>query len=125
MNDNNVPSPADRFANIDQTRAERATERAAAMATPCAFDGCSGTGHDNASWDPAQWRHEVVDESFDGGIVTADISLFSDGSPLEASIHFDGDGIMTAAEFRAAADDYESFPAWLRSLADRMDALAV
>ena len=95
---------------------------AAAMATPCTFDGCSGIGHDSSP-DPAEWRHEVMAVSFDDGIVQADISAFTNGDPLVGSITFAGDGEMTAAEFRKTADDYEAFPAWLRSLADRMDAL--
>lgn len=95
---------------------------AAAMATRCTFDGCTGIGHDN-SQDPAEWRHEVMAVTFDNDIVQAEISAFSNGDPLEGSISFAGDGVMTAAEFRQAADDYEAFPAWLRSLADRMDAL--
>lgn len=93
----------------------------AAMATPCAFEGCAGIGHDNSP-DPAEWRHEVVTEEFDDGIVQADISAFTSGDRVMGAIHFNGDGEMTAAEFRAAADNYEAFPAWLRSLADRMDA---
>ncbi|TFC20064.1 hypothetical protein E3O19_01450 [Cryobacterium algoritolerans] len=95
----------------------------AAMAMPCEFEGCSGVGHDNSP-NPAEWRHEVVSETFDDGIVQADISAFTNGDPVLGAIHFAGDGEMTAAEFRAAADKYEAFPAWLRSLADRMDALS-
>ena len=31
---------------------------------------------------------------------------------------------MPTAAFRGADDDYEAFPAWLRALADRLDAMS-
>lgn len=98
----------------------RNPEQVAAEAAPCGFEGCDGLGHDFVE-DPAKWRHEVVAEEWDRGIVQADISVFA-GRPPVGSIHFEGDGEMTADEFRQAAEEYEAFPAWLRSLADRMDA---
>ncbi|TFC94038.1 hypothetical protein E3T28_15900 [Cryobacterium sinapicolor] len=91
---------------------------------PCEFEGCTRRYHDPLQT-RAEWRHEVyVAADFDGGTVEAALSVFSDGRPPVGDIHAGADGdLMTAAEFRKAADNYEAFPAWLRSLADRLDGL--
>jgi hypothetical protein len=93
----------------------------AAMATPCDFAGCTGFGHEHIV-PVSEWTHDA-DSTFDGGIITVTHSRGS-GREHSASIYFEGSGDMTASELRHDADKYEAFPAWLRSMADRLDALA-
>ena len=94
---------------------------AIARATPCKYADCDGGSHE-AVTPPEEWWHEAVTASFDDGIVTA--SICDMRGHFEGYIDFEGNGTMTAAEFRTAAIEYEAFPAWLRSMADRLDALS-
>lgn len=95
--------------------------RADAQNTACGVEGCNGWSHDPNEADSTKWSHEVVKEKFDGSTVEATIWSSRDG--IVADIEYEGYGEMTAADFRAEADNYEAYPAWLRSMADRMDAL--
>lgn len=92
--------------------------------TPCEFTGCSRVYHDPLV-PRTMWRHEVyVPEPFDDGTVDVELSVYTDGRPPIGSIHYGDDAdLMTAADYRREADTYEAYPAWLRSMADRLDAL--
>ncbi|TFC20187.1 hypothetical protein [Cryobacterium sp. MDB2-10] len=107
-------TPAD-FARADEARDD-------AQSTPCGVEGCNGSAHDPCEPDSAKWSHEVVKEEFDGRTVEATIWSSRDG--IVGDIQYEGYGEMTAADFRAEAYKYEAYPAWLRSMADRMDALS-
>ena len=63
---------------------------------------------------------QLFEETFDGGIIAVSFGYGSDGE-YEGDIQFAGGGTMTSDELRDAAVLYESFPAWLRSMADRFD----
>ena len=105
----------------DASRTENEKLWTAAQNTPCKYPECTGDGHEYIVPE-SDWSHEAVNASFDGGIVLGSISdrlgIFT------GDISFEGSGEMTAAEFREAADTYEAFPAWLHTMADRLDALA-
>lgn len=92
--------------------------------TPCEFADCTRRYHD-PNEARTEWRHEVyVAEGFDGDTVQAELSMYSDGRPPVGSVDYEGNGdLLTAADFRREADIFEAYPAWLRSLADRLDAL--
>ena len=96
-------------------------DRAEAQNTPCGVTGCNGSDHESRI-PQAEWIHEVVDENFDGNTIFASLSI-TKGIAAGYMDHA-GSRDMTADEFRAAADLYESYPAWLRNMADRLDALA-
>ncbi|MEB0265898.1 hypothetical protein [Cryobacterium sp. 10I5] len=93
-----------------------------AQNTPCGVEGCNGWTHDPNEADSTKWSHEVVKEIFDGSTVEATIWSSRDG--IVGDIQYEGYGEMTADDFRAEADKYEAYPAWLRSMADRMDTLS-
>ena len=99
------------------------TDKAIAEAqnTPCGIEGCNGWQHEDGVA-PSAWTHEVVKEGFDRKNVTASVWIAEDGK-ANGYIDYEANGDMTAAEFRAEADTYEAFPAWLRSMADRIDTL--
>ena len=105
----------------DASRTEIDSLWTAARNTPCKYAECTGDGHEHVLPE-SDWSHEAVNSSFDGGIVLSSIS--DRLGTFTGDISFEGSGEMTAAEFRDAADTYEAFPAWLRSMADRLDALA-
>ncbi|TFC78148.1 hypothetical protein E3O45_05915 [Cryobacterium sp. TMS1-20-1] len=92
--------------------------------TPCEFADCTRRYHDPHDV-RTNWRHEVfVAEGFDEDTVQAELSVYSDGRPPIGSIDYMGNGdLQTAADYRREADIFEAFPAWLRSLADRLDRL--
>jgi hypothetical protein len=118
------PSPMSRFESYrrspeKEAEYERAVE--AARAFPCGVAGCNGSQHERGV-DPSEWMHEVVSTMFDSGAMVA--SVFTDQGTISADLFGAIEGQMTAAEFRVKADEYEAFPAWLRSIADRIDALA-
>ncbi|TFD25872.1 hypothetical protein [Cryobacterium lyxosi] len=104
----------------DASRIELERLWTAAQNTPCKYAECTGEGHEHILPE-SDWSHEAVNDSFDGRTVLGSIS--DRLGTFTGDISFEGTGEMTAAEFRAAADTYEAFPAWLRSMADRMDAL--
>lgn len=91
-----------------------------AWATPCSVTDCDGTGHDPHA-DPAGWAHQVVNEKFDNGIISGYLWRYTDRSKNFVAIDFEGDGQYTVAELYEAADAYEAFPNWLRSLAVRLE----
>jgi hypothetical protein len=101
--------------------AEHDIAAAKAQNTPCGIEGCNGFQHE-AALEAADWEHEVVSERFDSGSVKAGVFLMR--GEITADISIESSGEMTAAEFRAMADAYEAFPAWLRSIADRMGELS-
>jgi hypothetical protein len=90
--------------------------------TPCGFENCDGTGHEiHASTD--EWFHRVVHEMFDGRVVELDITATPAGV-YKADLLIEGEGSdLTAADLRKEADLYDSYPALLRRMADRMDEL--
>jgi hypothetical protein len=114
MNNTNISATdiTDHLAEYDH-RAKIAQE------TPCGVDGCDGEFHDPFA-PSEEWNHYVRRKEFDNGIVQASVALMSDGKSV-GNIHFGGDGEMSAVELREAADLYEGFPAWLRSMADTID----
>ncbi|TFB46513.1 hypothetical protein [Cryobacterium tagatosivorans] len=122
MNTSVIHKPLTDSEKVDRAIADAENERLAIQAreTPCKYIDCTGNGHEFYA-PVADWSHEAVNATFDGGIVKASISDCS--GRFEGDIAFEGDGTMTADEFRTAATEYEAFPAWLRSMADRMDAL--
>jgi hypothetical protein len=92
----------------------------AAEAFPCGYEGCNGEGH--SAWEPQErWCHQLPTATFDKGIVKVGFWIMDD-TP-EADIVFAGEGTMTSADLREAADEYEGFPTWLRAQADRLDLL--
>jgi hypothetical protein len=88
--------------------------------TECGVTGCDGTMHDPAQ-DQSEWAHRVADEYFDGSSV--EVAIWVEGSTVDASINLRANSTMSADDFRREADIYETYPAWLRSMADRIDAL--
>lgn len=106
---------AEERAQRDALLAEIRTAEAIAQATPCGFEGCTGEGHDPEA-ESSEWRHY---REYEFGSVELSISI----STAEASIYARTDETLTAAELRTMADQYESFPAWLRARADELDAL--
>lgn len=91
--------------------------------TPCEFADCTHRYHDPKE-DSSRWRHEIFVAKDFGGVVEAAISVYSNGMPPVGDICVATDhDLMTAADYRRIADEYEAFPVWLRALADRMDAL--
>ncbi|WP_146072855.1 hypothetical protein [Cryobacterium sp. Y62] len=105
----------------DASRTEIDSLWTAAQNTPCKYAECTGEGHEYILPE-SEWSHEAMNTSFDGKIVLGSISDHL--GTFTGYISFEGNGEMTAAEFRDAADTYEAFPEWLRAMADRMDALA-
>lgn len=97
-------------------------ELAEAQATPCDYEGCDGTDHDPCE-PPEKWSHTVVQETFDNGI--DGLIVAKPGAGFNGYVDFSnrGDDEWSAADFREAAELYEAFPAWLRSIADQIDAL--
>ena len=94
---------------------------AEAWNTPCDIADCNGLQHEAGVPQP-EWMHEVTNEGFDGRNVHASVWIAADGK-AHGYMDYEAAGDMTAADFRAEADTYEAFPAWLRSMADRMDVL--
>lgn len=107
---------------IHQPLSDSDADRAIAEAqnTPCNIANCNGWQHEEGVM-PSEWSHEVVSDAFDGGTVSA-AAVITKGN-VTGYLDYQACGDMTAADFRAEADTYEAFPAWLRSMADRMDAL--
>ena len=88
--------------------------------TECEFPKCSGDGHDENA-PKSNWSHNLHADKFDVGLITADVLVT--GGAAFAEVYLDGHYTdAPAEELRAAADRYESFPAWLRTLADQIDA---
>ena len=102
------------------TRAYLGSLQAAARNTPCKYAACDGGGHEY-NVPESDWSHEAVSEYFDGRTIFASISIIN--GEAAGYMEYEATDGMTAAEFRAEADTYEAYPAWLRSMADRMDAL--
>jgi hypothetical protein len=94
--------------------------RAITEATPCAVDGCDGSGHDSES--PVEWAHSLPDTEFDGRVVKFGIWT-DDGKTFNGDLDLLRTGTITAAGLREEADLWESYPAFLRAAADRLDAL--
>jgi len=96
--------------------------QAEAANTPCGFENCDGTGHEIHA-PAAEWFHRVVNETFDGRVVELDITATPAGV-YQADLLLEGTGSdMSAADLRKEADLYDSYPALLRRMADRMDEL--
>jgi hypothetical protein len=98
--------------------------QAIAQSTECGYEGCDGTSHVGS--DVAEdWQHTVVEDKFNDGSIVATISAVPN-SATRYEGYLDVQwraGTMTAAELRADADAHEAYPAWLRAMADRLDAL--
>ena len=94
--------------------------RSVAELTKCEFPNCTGDGHeDNVA--PSQWLHNLSPDSFDNGLITGDIYIV--GGVAMGEVDLAGSYTESPSdELRAAADKYEAFPTWLRSLADKIDA---
>ena len=98
----------------------RATEEA--RATMCRFENCDRDMHE-ANAPQSEWHHRVGRDTFDGEAVQIEATADSSGV-YTADLWLDGTGDgMSAADLRAEADLYETYPAMLRKFADRLDAL--
>lgn len=107
---------------IHQPLSDTAWDKSSADAqnTLCGVAHCDGSQHESGV-SPSAWLHEVVSEKFDGETVSASVTIGN--GKIEGFMDYQANGEMTAADFRTEADNYEAFPAWLRKIADRMDAL--
>src|SRR5690554_5452916 len=90
-----------------------------AQQTPCGITDCDGEMYEG-NVEPSDWHHRVLMRKCDNGIIEVEVARKPDGT-YEGDIVFGGNGTMTAAELRSAADQYEAFPAWLRAIADDID----
>jgi hypothetical protein len=94
--------------------------RTAAEMTKCDYPKCDGFGHEDCLPEP-KWTHNLTAASFDDGIITGQINVV--GGTAEGYVDLAGwYGEASSAELRTAADKYEAFPEWMRSLADQIDA---
>lgn len=95
---------------------------ALAEATPCAVNGCQGEGHE-ANAPATEWMHCLPDQRFDGNSVRVGMWTSDNGLSWSSDVSLEGSGQMTSAELRAEALLYESYPAFLRAAADKLDSL--
>lgn len=93
-------------------------EEEIARNTRCAFDGCNGDTHEGRI-DPAEWMHCVFRDKFDNW----EVQIVTEDGHYVANLYIDAEGDMTSQEMRVDADLYESFPAWLRMIAEKVDGL--
>ncbi len=94
--------------------------RTRAEATPCVFPECNGDTHDEFEME-SRWDHTLTQSEFDNGLIEARATVRAGVVTADVTLqgfYFDA----PSSELREVADRYEAFPAWLRSLADRMDS---
>ena len=103
--------------------AEANRRDALAKRTPCAYNalGCDGDWHEGGE-DPDHWMHRLAIEKFD--CFRAEVFAQNSRCPkFFCDILTDVDTEMSADDLRKDAEAYASFPAWLKSIADRLDHL--
>lgn len=95
----------------------------AAQATPCDYSDCDRTQHffsvRSGDAQPGSWSHRVMNDDFHDGALNADV-VIREGRAT-GSLYGEVESDMSANDFRRMADAFESYPAWLRAFARRID----